>query len=98
MILMPEVSKKDYWFLKGFKDSEKFQEENGGKENFKGDLEFSNNIINTWSEYCPVMLSSYLKKNETPPKEFYDDYINGVELSQEKTLLHSYLELRGAKR
>jgi DNA-binding MarR family transcriptional regulator len=87
---------KEYWFLKGFKSSEKYQKENDAKKLLKDDIE-SSSLENAWSEYCPMMLANYLPETDSVPKEYYNDYIDGVELSQDKNIFHAYLELKNAK-
>lgn len=91
-----EVSKKDYYFLLGFNLSEKYQLDLD-KSIIKDEIAGNVSLAYTWTEYDPHMLYSYLRKTEDVPGEFYDDFIRGVELSQERTLFHAYLELEGVK-
>jgi DNA-binding MarR family transcriptional regulator len=93
---MEKDYQKEYWFFKGFKASEKYQEENGAKQLLKDDITNSGLEV-AWTEYCPMMLANYLDETDSVPKEYYDDYIDGIELSQDKNIFHAYLELKGVK-
>jgi hypothetical protein len=93
---MKEISDKKYWFLKGYEASERYNDEENPSNDFKWDLE-NEKLEVAWTTYCPMMLADYLQETVGVPKEYMKDYIDGVELSQDKRIFYAYLNLKGVK-
>lgn len=92
------ISKEDYYFMLGYTDAERAYKQDDMKDSMDGFLAEEDGVVeDVYSQLDPYMFASYIDKTTLVPSQYYDNYIEGVNVSMNNQLMKSYLKTKGVK-